>query len=174
MIHFIPAWYQNNNWCENEQYWHARRMRTEFDDTVKHIQLFHRSQVYPFQLMVLSYTPNLRHFLHRQSAFRVPYWSCFDAIQEIRRKKVKMFSFHNLNWPENIEFIYSPFALIAMLHGEKYAQVEFAEDGNPIQVDIYQAGILQRKNIFGTHFNFLDYSVAVHISLFKHGKNKQS
>ena len=43
-----------------------------------------------------------------------------------------MFSFHNLNWPPNIEFIYSPFALVAMLHGEKYAQVEFGEDGNLI------------------------------------------
>ena len=148
MIHFIPAWYKNGQWRENEQYWYRRRMKTEFDDTVKQIQLFHRSRVYPFQLMLLSYAPNLRHFLHRQSVFRVPYWSCFDAIQEIRRKKVKMFSFHNLNWPENIEFIYSPFALIAMLQGEKYAQVEFAEDGNPIQVDIYQKGVLQRKNIY--------------------------
>lgn len=148
MIYFIPAWYQQDKWCENEQYWYVRRMKTEFDDTVKHIQLFHRSQVHPFQIMLLSYAPNLRHFLHRQSAFRAPYWSCFDAIQEIKRKKVKMFSFHNLNWPEHIEFIYSPFALIAMLHGEKYAQVEFAEDGNPIQVDIYQNGVIHRKNIY--------------------------
>ena len=148
MIYFIPAWYQQDKWCENEQYWYRRRMKTEFDDTVKHIHLFHRSQVYPFQIMLLSYAPNLRHFLHRQSAFRAPYWSCFDAIQEIKRKKVKMFSFHNLNWPEHVEFIYSPCALIAMLHCEKYAQVEFAEDGNPIQVDIYQNGLLSRKNLY--------------------------
>ncbi len=148
MIYFIPAWYQQDKWSENEQYWYRRRMKTEFDDTVKHIQLFHRSKVHPFQIMLLSYAPNLRHFMHRQSAFRAPYWSCFDAIQEIKRKKIKMFSIHNLNWPEHIEFIYSPFTLVAMLHGKKYAQVEFAEDGNPIQVDIYQDGILQRKNIY--------------------------
>ena len=148
MIYFIPAWYQKDKWCENEQYWYRRRMKTEFDDTVKHIQLFHRSQVHPFQIMLLSYAPNLRHFLHRQSVFRAPYWSCFDAIQEIKRKKVKMFSFHNLNWPEHVEFIYSPFALIAVLQGQKYAQVEFAEDGNPIQVDIYKDGKLHRKNIY--------------------------
>ena len=148
MIYFIPAWYQNDQWSENEQYWYRRRTKTEFDDTVKQIQLFHRSRVHPFQIMVLNYAPNLRHFLHRQSAFRAPYWSCFDAIQEIKRKKVKMFSFHNLNWPENIEFIYSPFALVAMLHGEKYATVEFAEDGNLIQVDIYQKELLCRKNIY--------------------------
>ncbi len=148
MLYFIPAWYQQNNWCENEQYWYLRRLKTEFDDTVKHIQLFHRSKAYPFQIMLLSFAPNFRHFLHRQGVFRAPYWSCFDAIQEIRSKRVRIFSFHNLRWPENIEFIYSPFALIALLHGEKYAQVEFGEDGNPIQVDLYKNEKIQRRNIY--------------------------
>lgn len=148
MLYFIPAWYQQQEWRENEQYWYTRRMRTEFDDTVKHLQLFQRSKAYPFQILLLSFAPNLRHFLHRQSVFRAPYWSCFDAIQEIKRKKVSMFSLHNLNWPEHIEFIYSPFALVAQLHGKKYAQVEFGEDGNPIQVDIYQEEILHRRNIY--------------------------
>lgn len=148
MLHFIPAWYQQNSWQENEQYWYARRMRTEFDDTVKHIQLFHRNKIYPFQIMLLSYAPNFRHFLHRQSVFHAPYWSCFDAIQEVKRKKVKMFSFHNLKWPEHIEFVFSPFALIALLKGKKYAQVEFAEDGNLIQIDIYQDEKLSRRNIY--------------------------
>jgi len=148
MLHFIPAWYQQNNWRENEQYWYSRRTRTEFDDTVKHIQLFHRSKVYPFQIMLLSYAPNFRRFLHRQSVFHAPYWSCFDAIQEVRRKKVRMFSVHNLSWPEHIEFIYSPFAMVAMLGGKKYAQAEFAEDGNLIQVDIYQEERIARRNIY--------------------------
>lgn len=148
MLYFIPAWYQQNNWRENEQYWYAKRTHTEFDDTVKHIQLFHRSKVYPFQIMLLSYAPNFRHFLHRQSVFRAPYWSCFDAIQEVKRKKVRMFSIHNLNWPEHIEFVYSPFAMIALLHGKKYAQVDYAEDGNPIQVDIFQGEKLARRNIY--------------------------
>ncbi len=148
MLYFIPAWYQQNKWCENEQYWHARRMHSEFDDTVKHIQLFHRSKAYPFQVMLLSFAPNFRHFLHRQSVFHAPYWSCFDAIQEIRRKKIVTFSLHNLKWPPHIEFIYSPFVLVAQLYGEKYAQIEFGEDGNLIQIDMYQGGKLNRRNIY--------------------------
>lgn len=148
MLHFIPAWYKQNQWQENEQYWHARRMKTEFDDTVKHIQLFHRNETYPFQIMLLSFAPNFRHFLHRQGVFHAPYWSCFDAIQEIRRKKVSMFSVHNLTWPEHIEFIYTPFAMIALLNGKKYAQAEFAEDGNLIQVDIYNEEVLSRRNVY--------------------------
>jgi accessory secretory protein Asp1 len=98
--------------------------------------------------MLLSFAPNLRHFLHRQGVYHAPYWSCFDAIQEITRKKAMVLSFHNLNWPDDIEFVYSPFVVIAMLHGEPYAQIEFGEDGNPIEVDMYENGRIRRRNIY--------------------------
>ncbi len=148
MLYFIPAWYKQNEWCENEQYWYVRRTRTEFDDTVKHIQLFRRSGAHPFKIMLLSFAPNFRHFLHRQSVFHAPYWSCFDAIQEIRKKKVRTFSVHNLYWPQNVEFVYSSFAMTAFLHGERYAQAEFGEDGNLIQIDMYQNEKLHRRNFY--------------------------
>lgn len=148
MLHFIPAWYQQNQWCENEQSWLVRRMHTEFDDTVKQIQLFHRSKAYPYKILLLSFAPNFRHFLHRQGMYRAPYWSCFDAIQEVRRKKAMVLSFHNLKWPEGIEFVYTPFVVVAMLNKEKYAQIDFGEDGNPIRIDLYQNGKLCRRNIY--------------------------
>ena len=148
MLYFIPAWYSKNEWKENEQLWHKRRMQTETDDTVKQIQLFQRNSICEYELVLLSYAPNLRHFLHRQSAFRAPYWSVFDAIQEVRRKKQAVLSFHNLNWPKDIEFVYTPFSIIAMLHRERYAQIEFGEYGNPIEVDLYQNGQMSRRNIY--------------------------
>lgn len=148
MLYFIPAWYQQNEWCENEQNWRVRRMHTEFDDTVKQVQLFHRNGVYPYQIMLLGFTPNFRHFLHRQGVYHAPYWSCFDAMQEVRRKRAMVLSFHNLNWPANVEFIYSLFAVIAFLNGEKYAQIDFGEDGNPIQIDLYESGKIRRRNIY--------------------------
>lgn len=148
MLYFIPAWYSKNEWKENEQFWYTRRLLTETDDTVKQIQLFQRNAIAEYMVLLLSYTPNFRHFLHRQSAFRAPYWSVFDAIQEVRRKKQAVLSFHSLNWPKNIEFIYTPFKIMAMLEHEKYAQVEFGEYGNPIQVDLYRNGQIVRKNIY--------------------------
>lgn len=148
MLYFIPAWYQQNGWCESEQNWYTRRMHTEFDDTVKQMQLFHRSKAYPYQILLLSYAPNFRHFLHRQSVYHAPYWSCFDAIQEVRRKQVMTLSFHNLNWPSEIAFEYTPFVVVALLHGEKYAQIEFGEDGNPIQVDMFENGSIVRRNSY--------------------------
>lgn len=148
MLYFIPAWYRQKEWCENEQTWYTRRTRTEFDDTVKHIQMFHRSGAYPFQIMLLGFAPNFRHFLHRQSVFHAPYWSCFDAIQEVRRKKIRMFSVHNLYWPEHVEFVYSAFALTAFLPDGGRVLVEFGEDGNMIQIDQYMEEQLLRRNIY--------------------------
>lgn len=148
MLYFIPAWYQDNTWSENEQKWYVRREHTEFDDTVKQVQLFHRSKAQPYNILLLNFAPNFRHFIHRQSVYHASYWSCFDAIQEITRKKAMLLSFHNLNWPENIEFVYTPFVVLAFLKGEKYAQIEFGEDGNPILIDIYDKGELHRRNIY--------------------------
>lgn len=148
MLYFIPAWYLKDCWREDEQFWHMRRMKSEMDDTVKQIQLFQRNDICGYKILLLSYAPNFRHFLHRQSVFRVPYWSVFDAIQEVRRKKQAVLSFHNLNWPEGIEFVYTPFTLLAVLHDELYANVQFGEYGNPIEIDLYQNGEICRKNIY--------------------------
>ncbi len=148
MLYFIPAWYQQNKWKELEQSWHTRRMHTEFDDTVKQVQMFHRSGNSNFKILLLSHTPNFRHFLHRQGVFHAAYWSAFDAIQEVQRKKAVVFSFHNLDWPEGIEFVYTPFVVVGYLNNEKYAQIEFGEAGNPIEVAMYHNGHVARRNIY--------------------------
>lgn len=57
-------------------------------------------------------------------------------------------SFHQLNWPPDIEFVYSLFAVIAFLNGTKYAQIDFGEDGNPIRIDLYENGKIRRRNIY--------------------------
>ena len=148
MLYFIPAWYQKNTWKETEQSWHTRRMHTEFDDTVKQVQMFHRTGHKDFKILLLSHTPNFRHFLHRQGVYHVQYWSCFDAIQEVTKKKAEVFSFHNLKWPTGIEFVYTPFVVVGYLNNEKYAQIEFGEAGNPIEVSMYSNNVIARKNIY--------------------------
>lgn len=148
MQYFIPAWYQEGSWMENEQAWYRSRTVTEFDDTVKQVQLFFRRHVAPFEIMLLGFSPNFRHFLHRQGVYHAPWWSCFDAMQGIRTRTMQTFSFHDLAWPEGIEFVYSPFAVIALHGGEKYAQVEFAEDGNMFRVDLFQDGQIVSRNLY--------------------------
>lgn len=148
MLYFIPAWYKADEWHELEQCWYARREHSEFDDSVKQVQLFSRNGDIPFSILLLSFAPNFRHFLHRQSVFHAPYWSVFDAMQCVRRTRMMTLSFHNLNWPKGIEFVYTPFLVLAMLHGEKYARVEFGEDGNPIRIDLFDDGRLIRRNYY--------------------------
>lgn len=161
MIYFIPAWYAGEAWHEHEQYWHSRRAHTEFDDTVKQVQLFQRNKICPFQIMLLSYAPNFRHFLHRQGVYHAPYWSAFDAIQGIRRKKAVPLSYHSLKWPEGTEFVYSMFVVLAMCGGEKFARIEFGEDGNMIDVTMYKQGVEQRKNIYDDR-GFASSSIVYH------------
>lgn len=148
MLYFIPSWYNDSYFREKEQYWFIRRLETEFDDSVKQIQLFNRNKISDFKILLLSYVPNFRHFLHRQSVFHAPYWSCFDAIQEVERQHVSVLSFHDLLWPEHVEFIDSPFCIIAMVNQKKYAEIQFAEDGNMIEVDLFEGTTICRKNIY--------------------------
>ena len=148
MLYFIPAWYKQNMWCENEQQWYKRRLKSEFDETIKQITLFHRNVDRPYRILVLGYSPNFRHFLHRQGMYRSKYWSCFDAIAQVRRKKVAVLSYHDIKWPKGLEFVYSPFSIIALQGDVKYAQVEFGEDGNPISIDMFEAGKICRRNYY--------------------------
>lgn len=148
MLYFIPAWYQNGTWKEHEPVWYRPRTVSEFDDTVKQIQLFSRNQTAPFKILILGFSPNFRHFLHRQGIYHAPYWSCFDAMQGIRTQDMEVFSFHDLTWPEDVEFIYSPFAVIAQRKGQKYAQIEFAEDGNMFRVDMFENNLIASSNLY--------------------------
>ena len=137
MLYFIPAWYKQNMWCENEQQWYKRRLKSEFDETIKQITLFHRNVDRPYRILALGYSPNFRHFLHRQGMYRSKYWSCFDAVAQVRRKKVAVLSYHDIKWPKGLEFVYSPFS-----------QVEFGEDGNPISIDMFENGKICRRNYY--------------------------
>lgn len=148
MQYFITAWYGQDSWMENEQVWYRSRAVTEFDDTVKQVQLFFRRHVAPFEMVVLGFSPNFRHFLHRQGVYHAPWWSCFDAMQGIRSRSMQTFSFHDLAWPEGVTFVYTPFAVLAMCDGEKYAQIEFAEDGNMFLVDLFRAGQRVSRNYY--------------------------
>lgn len=55
MLYFIPSWYNDSYFREKEQYWFIRRLETEFDDSVKQIQLFNRNKISDFKILLLSY-----------------------------------------------------------------------------------------------------------------------
>ena len=124
------------------------KSQSEFDETIKQITLFHRNVDVKYRIVLLGYSPNFRHFAHRQGMYRSPYWSCFDAIAQVKRTKMAVLSYHDIKWPEGVEFVYSPFSIVALYDGQKYAQVEFGEDGNPIIIDMYEGGQICRRNYY--------------------------
>ena len=50
MIYFVPSWYHENEYKENENYWYISRQVTEFDDSVKQVQMFNRNFISNFRL----------------------------------------------------------------------------------------------------------------------------
>lgn len=58
MMYFVPSWYHGNEYKENEQYFYVRRAVTEFDDSVKQIQMFNRNDIMDYKILNLSYSPN--------------------------------------------------------------------------------------------------------------------
>jgi accessory secretory protein Asp1 len=164
MIYFIPAWYYKNQWREREEVWYNPGTSAEADDTVKEIQLFYRRGLYPLRLLILSFAPNFRHFLHRQGLIHVDYWSVFDAMQCVRRKQVNSFSYYDLAWPQGTEFHISPFSVSASLHGERIAVVHFGEGGNMIRIHSYQKDCLVSENSYD------DRGFIASIRYFDHGQ----
>lgn len=51
MMYFVPSWYHGNEYKENEQYFYVRRAVTEFDDSVKQIQMFNRNDIMDYKIL---------------------------------------------------------------------------------------------------------------------------
>lgn len=148
MVYIIPAWYKNNSWFENEQIWYEPKARSEFDDSVKQLQLFHRKKIAAYRLLLLSFAPNFRHFLHRKGVLRANCWSVFDAILDIGRTKMSLFSTNDINWPQGSEFVRSPFLTVVFLNKKKYAEIYYGDYGNLIMIDLYENDVIVRKNLY--------------------------
>lgn len=144
MLYLIPAWNRSDGYDSEET--PSDSDRTEFDDTIKQMQLFQRNPFVTYCVMLLSYAPGFRHFLHHQGVMRAPYWSVLDAICEIKAKRAGVFSYREINWPEHTEFVDVPTGILAFRNGEKYAKVEFGTDGNTVCITMYEKGETVRKN----------------------------
>ena len=150
MYYFIPAWYNNDNnrpWYHDTRLWFRMFERMTFDDTVNQIKMFHRAEE-DVQLLVLSYQPHFRYFLHKQGLLGTSYWSFFDDIQHISDSLSRPISFKELNWPEGTQFLYSPFAVVARRDGIDFATIHFAENGNLFYIEFMKEGHRDKQYLF--------------------------
>lgn len=148
MFYFIPSWYnQSRPWYHNTQLWFRILERMTFDDTVNQIKMFHQAEE-EVGLLVLNYQPQFRYYLHKQDLLQNPYWSFFDDIQNISSQSVKPLSFKELNWPDGVQFLYSPFAVLVRQGSVDLAVIHFAQDGNLFYIEFLEKGRVTKHYLF--------------------------
>ncbi len=137
MYCFVPSWYvSDESWKMPAREWYWVGKESEFDDTVNHISMF-RNEGVETGIISLGYAPQARYFLHRQGIWPIDYWNAFDRLQSVSGSTPCTFSYTDLNWPENIEWMYSPFIVVGYVDGEKYATIEFGQHGNLLLINLF-------------------------------------
>jgi len=155
---FIPSWYSEpEGWCTQALPWYKRGIRMEFDDTVNQIRLFLRAGE-PVRILLLGSMPELRMFLHREGISGAEIWSVFDRIQGVQGQNPGIFSYRDISWPADLEWMYTPFLALAYREGELYARVEFGEGGHVIFFDLCSCGEI-RQRYYVDDRGFLSYAV---------------
>ncbi|MDO4633731.1 MAG: accessory Sec system protein Asp1 [Eubacteriales bacterium] len=135
---FVPSWDgKEEPWKAFPLPWYDGRQRMEFDDTVNQIRLF-KNAGERVQLLLPCYMPELRRFLHREGIQDIEIYSPFDRLQRIQDQRAGVFSFRDMNWPEDLEWMYTPFQMKAFRDEKLYARVEFGRGGHMIYVDRFQ------------------------------------
>lgn len=148
MMRFVPAWYNPDRpWYSTDNVWFRSIAETNSDDTVTQLRIFRQSGE-DVEVVVLSYAPSLRRFLHSQSIFDVPYWSFFDAVQGLDDDYTRPLDFLTLEWPEDVSFHYNPFLVTVMRGDEVYARIHLAREGTLQSVRYYGDGMPTLERIF--------------------------
>lgn len=129
MYYFIPAWYgKERPWHADLTPWYFSHFKLEFDDTFNQIRLMQRQGI-PAQVLLLSYQPHLRYFLHRQGILEAQVDSLFDELQDFHEIRPQVLQVRDIEWEEDCEFVYSPFTILVLRNGKPYAQVEHGIEG---------------------------------------------
>lgn len=145
MKQFIPAWYDSKNWWNSTtQPFYIKRKVTEFDDMISLISM-HQKNNSQFNTIILNYQPMLRLFLHRHGLYEMSYWSLFDDIQGVAQMSPQAIDYRDLGWPEDTEFIYTPFQVIAITSETTYSKLNFSQEGYLFEIETYKDNSLQVK-----------------------------
>lgn len=134
MFYFVPSWEESNDGLS-------------FDDTVNQIKMFYRSGE-SIENIITRYMPELSYSLHQQDLLEVPKWSVFDYLQNTVDIRKKLLTIRDIIWPENSEFIYTPFRINVLVESNLHAQVVFGIGGQIFKVIYYEQGEIIKIDIF--------------------------
>ncbi|MCG7339003.1 accessory Sec system protein Asp1 [Staphylococcus sp. ACRSN] len=148
MKYFIPAWYNKGNWWEDKTTpYYSKSLVKEFDDMISLMNM-HVKNDESFKMLILNYSPELRTFLHRYDLYEANYWSLFDDIQGFDTHTPQPIDFKSLDWPENTEFVYTPYLVRCVTSETTYSNVYFNQDGYMIWMEDFENGQRIQRFIF--------------------------
>lgn len=148
MDYFIPAWYSSNKWWESNYRPFQQINRTsDFDEIISLISMYIKNKK-KYKIISLSYSPNLRLFLHRYSMFESNYWSIFDEIQGFHHSTPVPIDYKDLDWPKNTEFSYTPYIIIGNMTEKQQSNIYYSEEGYMVWIEDLVNGIKQRRYVF--------------------------
>ena len=106
MYYFVPAWYgSTRQWHVDLTPWYYSHFKLEFDDTFNQIRLFQRQGI-PSRLLVLSYQPHLRYFLHRHGVLETEVYSIFDDMQNLCNPHTQVLNIRDIEWDNDLSLIH--------------------------------------------------------------------
>lgn len=136
MFYFIPSWYSGSNrrFGSKKELYGLDLAYKEFDDTINQVRMF-KDHGDDAELVILNYYPQLRYFLHRQDILETSYVSIFDIIQNINTKDMKIITLQDLEYPSDVEIMYSPFVVFMMKNDKVVSTVYLGLEGNILRIE---------------------------------------
>lgn len=129
MIFIVPAWHKLLT------DWATTTPMVSFDDATNHLQIMnHAGQ--SMGLLVTDYQPQLTSKLNRIAENPQKVWSVFDYLQGIYDQNAHVLDYHDLPWPADSYFHYTPFRLWVMKDGQVYAQIIFDSQSKMLNIDV--------------------------------------
>lgn len=115
MVYFIPHWERKEN-------------KLDEDHVLNILNLFQENQV-PVNLVSIEYLPFLRYLLNEYQLQQVNLFSLFDFLQEIDRQVGFPTTPEDLQFPEDVEQIYTPFGITLVRQQQPFGVVRFEKHG---------------------------------------------
>lgn len=147
MKYFVPAWSGNEKWWFHlPRPFYSKSKTIVFDDIMSLMSMHHQNKI-DFKLLHLSYHPTIRSILHRHDLYELRMWSLFDEIQGFDQVCPRSFQLEDLEWPDDTEFIYSPYIIQAMTP-HYTSKIYFNQVGYLIRMEDFENGQCVRAYIF--------------------------
>lgn len=131
MEYLVPAWHkQLIDWAYTSA-------QIEFDDAISHCRVLSKGG-YHVGLVITDYLPHLYTQLNQLALAPDKIFSVFDYLQGVNLWSNKVVDYRDLKWPDEVNFDFTNFHILAILDGKLYARILFDTQDKILSVEYSQ------------------------------------